>query len=986
MRHPLLKTILMASATMLSQAALAQFAVVRHTPESGHADTYNYVDRITVAKAPREIVLDVTNSSEYELSSSTTDSIVVVGETSSLYGKIPGNKYLMLRGLTDISATRVTFNIPLIAKGTYDIYAVFAPDTYYKNAEEGQNLPTRFQTYMSSRRENGTMTSSIRLQNPVDDTSYFYTSMDALFDTVCLAKDYAIAGEPVEYPDAKIELYSVITNSLKKTYTSRMSIASIILRAHDDVDGSFISLEEGERTETWGKNSISQVDLFDRPEVKVNVLSNSITNTALQVESNYDGVGGSVKVELPITNRTDPPVAFTVMPQKESEFIRMPVLMLPGVKYAVTPQKFGATVDTLTTTDAPCECVSVSDAVVLPTGETRLEGKITGLKTFREQALEQAKTTGLGEQATKYEYGFVSTYDYHSTFGNAAIAMSCGEFDLNTVDDTLAFRVDLDYGYGEDRKYAVYIAHAQSFYSGSYEPERSAAVSEVKTYHSMSRDEYEEVIAPQMVKSKVKDADGCNLFSELLALTELDVQMEKYRDYDYEDRVGNIADDWVDTKYIWTSSSYNWKCRIPSTRNQGFTIFAETDSVFRANGITDVASLKAYLQAHAAYGSQTSYGDDYTSEDNAVNQFVAYHILGVGLKPNMLTTRGNEYGMNSYVLKQLVESGTLDSSYSRNTWEYWESIGKYRRPVKVTQARQDGQIGYYLNRYVPYNTSTYLEIQSDPGKIEGVNVLTDQVMEGMNGYVYPINDLLLWTADVPNKVLNERMRYDWCTLLPEMNSNHIRQNRSEYRWFIPDNFCDNVTLNSDANLIYFPNQEYMGSISSWSNMQLDEFNVMGAYDMTLKLPAVPSSGTYELRMGFNMNNYRGQALISVGTDPDNLTDGQEFDFTSLGNQAYLDTWKPDYQLNDEEDIAANDAALRELGFMKGPKYIYFSNGTGRDGLFCCRRIVYKGTFEAGKTYYMRLKNTSEKPDYTMMHLDYIEIVPQSVIDAGEDIW
>ena len=36
-----------------------------------------------------------------------------------------------------------------------------------------------------------------------------------------------------------------------------------------------------------------------------------------------------------------------------------------------------------------------------------------------------------------------------------------------------------------------------------------------------------------------------------------------------------------------------------------------------------------------------------------------------------------------------------------------------------------------------------------------------------NGYYYPIDGILVWNADIPNKVLNERMRYDICSLLPD---------------------------------------------------------------------------------------------------------------------------------------------------------------------------------------------------------------------------
>lgn len=106
-----------------------------------------------------------------------------------------------------------------------------------------------------------------------------------------------------------------------------------------------------------------------------------------------------------------------------------------------------------------------------------------------------------------------------------------------------------------------------------------------------------------------------------------------------------------------TSGSLNYDGMYPSNRFEGYTIFVETDSVFKANGITDIEELKAWLKDNAYYNDDTSgntepsYGDDYTDENNAVNQFVSYHLLPELLTFDKLVTFANEYGCDAATLK-----------------------------------------------------------------------------------------------------------------------------------------------------------------------------------------------------------------------------------------------------------------------------------------------------------------------------------------------
>ena len=79
--------------------------------------------------------------------------------------------------------------------------------------------------------------------------------------------------------------------------------------------------------------------------------------------------------------------------------------------------------------------------------------------------------------------------------------------------------------------------------------------------------------------------------------------------------------------------------------------------------------------------------------------------------------------------------------------------------------------------------------------------------------------------------------------------------------------------------------------------------------------------------------------------------------------------------------------MRNLGFMKGAKYIYVNGGTGRDSQNNLRKIIYTGEFKAGETYYIRFKSVLESTT-SEFFFDYIELVPKSVYagENNEDIW
>ena len=336
------------------------------------------------------------------------------------------------------------------------------------------------------------------------------------------------------------------------------------------------------------------------------------------------------------------------------------------------------------------------------------------------------------------------------------------------------------------------------------------------------------VISPSnaTVADLIIATDNTQFFGELLNITGWDEKLTEYRDYTYDEK------DEAGTTYYGSSGS--WEGKYPEHRYLKYTVFCETDSVFAANGITDIESLKQYLRENAYYDSNTSYGDDFKSEDNAVNQFVAYHLVHIGLNWSNMVMWSNEYGYSN---------GNLNdgSTFRVNVWEYWETMGKHRRTIKITGLRSNRK---QINRFSTYNLTTYREIPSlceDGIEVNQSNGSNDN--ESLNGYYFPIDGILLWTQKVPNKILNERMRYDICSLLPEMISAGCRLNRNASWYFTSDYFENIPSMSEQTEFEYLSNTAGSGGSGSWLNYQSDEFNIRGIYDFVMKLPPVPKAQT-----------------------------------------------------------------------------------------------------------------------------------------------
>ncbi len=435
----------------------------------------------------------------------------------------------------------------------------------------------------------------------------------------------------------------------------------------------------------------------------------------------------------------------------------------------------------------------------------------------------------------------------------------------------------------------------------------------------------------------------------------------------------------------------------PEHRYYGFTYFAETDSFWRATlgkDHTEItpADVQAYVQGLGVYPDAQA-NEDYKHEDNLLNQFVTYHFLPMKLATDRLVNHYNERG---YSLTQKNPTVAMT--------EYYTTMGK-RRLMKVFESKESN--GVYINRFPNLDNGrhgTYGELSCDPDK-EGI-FIGQPNLEGennvRNGIIYPINKLLVYDMETRRNMSKSRVRWDVSAMFPELINNDCRMSE------ITDNRHKNVGIPMDVEYKYFDDAwieegtyffYWTGRGNGWHNYLGDEFNIQGMSELTLRLPPVPTRGTYELRFAVQSGGARGMVQFYWGEDRERLAAkgipldirlGAVWRNTTAGQFPSKLGWEQD---TDDDDYNAEvDKKLRNNGFMKGAQiYIAGSPGgtlTARQDEISTRRIIIRETMDPDKTYYLRFKTVLDDPT-RQFYMDYLEYCAKEVYDnpeTPEDIW
>ena len=434
----------------------------------------------------------------------------------------------------------------------------------------------------------------------------------------------------------------------------------------------------------------------------------------------------------------------------------------------------------------------------------------------------------------------------------------------------------------------------------------------------------------------------------------------------------------------------------PRHRRYGFTIFAETDDFWRSQGLeprepstTLMPKLQEWILDNEQYSKEYdtfTTDDNYKSDDNLLNQWTTYHMLGMRIPADQLVFHRSENGYSK-------ANGNLGVP----VYEYYTTMGK-KRLIKIIETAESN--GVYLNRVPNRDDGRHgngHEISCDPDKVGcRVNRESDLAIlnDIVNCCVYPIDAPLAFTDNVRKNLGRERIRFDVMSLFPEAMNNGMRCITSgEERWMrqlIPNtmtsyNYFENMQQNEETHMMYYNLQ------SGCPNLHTDEMKATGHFQVTLTLPPVPRRSTYELRYKVLTTWQRGMVQIYFGPDPDyQPAAGIPIDLT-LPNSSPKYGYEDDS--GDDEYDAEVEKRMRNKNVMKGCKDVSEDGGvnsTERQGSVYdkLRHIVWRGTMEPDRPYYMKIKTALDN-DKRELYMDYLELCPKEVFDnpdRPENIW
>ena len=486
--------------------------------------------------------------------------------------------------------------------------------------------------------------------------------------------------------------------------------------------------------------------------------------------------------------------------------------------------------------------------------------------------------------------------------------------------------------------------------------------------------------------------------SNLLIAGEMEMHRDQFSIFSNALKATGLADSLTAVSHDFEKITIKTGFYLPNKCEMGYTIFAETDDQFAALGIVDVETLAEY--ARKVYANcenwydyvrnnniEISYGTDYKNPWNVLSMFLRYHILKYKIPYTKLTNHHNEISKVTLV-------------------EYYETMLPYTL-LKVTK----NGTSLMLNRWVANSSLTdrVAELMSESLRtvmFEGIELAGQKSqISPTNGYIHPINGVLVYDANVVRGALNERLRFDDASLFGEMMSNSFRRitdsevdalnggkrgtdgDLSGAYIRIPPGFLEYMKIyNGDETRLYY----LPGQSSGWSNYQGDEFNCKGHYDFAMRLPPVPE-GTYELRIGYTAegNEQRGMLQFYLGSSSD-LTTMKALDIpldmrivpvnnSDLTPDVY--TGWCDWTKLDDKGVES-DVNMRNLGYMRGPLYYTVGINSGnyaRNNPKDLRRILTRQHFGQGE-YWLRFKSVLDS-DHHQFHLDYIEFCPENVYNS-----
>ena len=466
----------------------------------------------------------------------------------------------------------------------------------------------------------------------------------------------------------------------------------------------------------------------------------------------------------------------------------------------------------------------------------------------------------------------------------------------------------------------------------------------------------DKVISPSQknVPELIGSYNYFKLFTEALNVTGFcdSLKLDNDDSYNYEE-------------YTITDAILGYVTYAPKTKFYKYTAFIETDEVFNANGIYTLADLKTF--AEKWYGTEDR--DTPTSPRNALNKFVAYHFVPREMPHNKIVP---------YAINENFDN-IMPTIYDR--YDYYETMQGTLMKVVKPLSKPEGRETYinYNKREVPYNLEllNHLNVRVIPlteFTQKKDYALFDQM--AANGILHPIDKILVYNEnEMFGNILNERIRLDAASMIPELSCNNLRFGGAYYSsYVIPNVYSEKINIKNGT--IY-----YVSNVRMYNNdyLTLDDY-----FDIEFTLPPLPPR-VYEVRIGFSQHGWGTSYVVAI---PERLcqiyidgkVEGLPFDIEYLNISPGRYKSPTGYVADSEtyDNGLENDKLMRHKGWMKAP--VVFNGHDGqpaRSTEHYIRKIITKKHFDNGK-HTIRFRIVSKYD--SAICLDYIEFVPLHIIN------
>jgi len=493
---------------------------------------------------------------------------------------------------------------------------------------------------------------------------------------------------------------------------------------------------------------------------------------------------------------------------------------------------------------------------------------------------------------------------------------------------------------------------------------------------------YDEPDISQVANSlpKVLESDSTlSLFVEALKATGLMDQLYAYADKNY------LSEELPFYKYD-TGYESELAKRVEYRTNE-FTVFALGNAVLRGLGINNLSQLSAYASAH--YPAAVN-DNNYKSAQNALYQFMAYHILDCHVRALDHLTVRYDFGVDTLLANPVDWYRTL----LPNAWLKAEHLSC------DSLLGESAQGSYCLNRVFDSETQK---------QMMGASIIpADQNTTGINGSYYYLDSPIAFDEETRNKVFNTRMRVDFSSIFSEVVTQDIRMNgditqvernlerpgKNGFNYCFPAGSLKDVDIKGkNGVLVYRRPREGFWCANG------DEFDVIGGdFDITFNLPAVATSGKYQIRLGYAA--MQGRATVEVYVDGVMVNPNFDMEkplsgilpadtivYSNGSVRITYQTWNTAYSSLSEEERSAIRAQFGAKGYLPGPRSVYWRNGTALKS-FCDnertpRQIAATVNLTAGQTHTFRMRKPDTGSSFNVLTLDYIELVPESVYNNAE---